>query len=121
MKLNFTHESRDTLKSFTLFITVKAMTKLNLGHRNNARTQLLFFSLNLLFSDVSVAVAVAVAVFLNSVIIFTLRLKLRQTACCCIRVDIFKRVKNTLNADQLNLIQKTQHTFQCINLKKMLG
>ena len=34
MKLNFTHESRDTLKSFTLFITVKAMTKLNLGHRN---------------------------------------------------------------------------------------
>ena len=30
----FTYESRNTLKSFTLFITVKAIAKLNLGHRN---------------------------------------------------------------------------------------
>ena len=34
MKLYFTYESRNTLKSFTLFITVKAIAKLNLGHRN---------------------------------------------------------------------------------------
>ena len=34
MNLHFTYESRDTLKSFTLFITAKAITKLNLGHRN---------------------------------------------------------------------------------------
>ena len=34
MNLYFTYESRDTLKSFTLFITVKPITKLNLGHRN---------------------------------------------------------------------------------------
>ena len=34
MDLYFTYESRDTLKSFCLFITVKAITKLNLGHRN---------------------------------------------------------------------------------------
>ena len=34
MNLYFTHESRNTLKSFTLFITVKAIAKLNLGHRN---------------------------------------------------------------------------------------
>ena len=34
MNLYFTYESRDTIKSFTLFITVKAITKLNLGHRN---------------------------------------------------------------------------------------
>ena len=33
MKLYFAYESH-TLKSFTLFITVKAITKLNLGHRN---------------------------------------------------------------------------------------
>ena len=32
MNLNFTYESRDTLESFTLFITVKTMTRLNLGH-----------------------------------------------------------------------------------------
>jgi len=33
MNLNFTYESRDTLvKSFRLFITVKTITKLNLGH-----------------------------------------------------------------------------------------
>ena len=34
MNLYFTYESRSTLKSFTLFITVKAIAKLNLGHRN---------------------------------------------------------------------------------------
>ena len=34
MNLYFTYESRDTLKSLTLFITVKAVAKLNLGHRN---------------------------------------------------------------------------------------
>ena len=30
MILYFTYESRDTLKSFTLFLTVKTITKLNL-------------------------------------------------------------------------------------------
>ena len=34
MNLYFTYESRNTLKPFTLFITVKAIAKLNLGHRN---------------------------------------------------------------------------------------
>ena len=34
MNLYFIYESRDTLKSFTLFITVKAVAELNLGHRN---------------------------------------------------------------------------------------
>ena len=34
MNLYLTYESRNTLKSFTLFITVKAIAKLNLGHRN---------------------------------------------------------------------------------------
>ena len=34
MNLHFTYESRDALKSFTLFITVKATAKLKLGHRN---------------------------------------------------------------------------------------
>ena len=34
MNLYFTYQSRDTAKSFTLFITVKAITKLNLGQRN---------------------------------------------------------------------------------------
>ena len=34
MNLYFTDESRDTRKSLTLLITVKAMTTLNLGHRN---------------------------------------------------------------------------------------
>ena len=31
-KINLTYESRDTLKSFTLFISAKAVTKLSLGH-----------------------------------------------------------------------------------------
>ena len=34
MNLFFTYESRHTLKSFTLFVNVKAIAKLNLGHRN---------------------------------------------------------------------------------------
>ena len=107
MNLYFIYESRDTVKSLSLFITVKAITKLSLGHRNkfeiefwqklavavhalqttqnwsfhvvvlqrtakkctqiyNARAQLLFCSLNLLFSDVPVAVAVVV--ILNSLV-----------------------------------------------------
>ena len=32
MNLYLTYESRGTMKSFTLFITVKTTTKLNLGH-----------------------------------------------------------------------------------------
>ena len=32
MNLYFTYESRDTLRSFNFFVTVKAITKLNLGH-----------------------------------------------------------------------------------------
>ena len=34
MNLYFTYESWNTLKSLTLFITVKAIAKLNLGHRH---------------------------------------------------------------------------------------
>ena len=34
MNLYFTYESRNTLKSLTLFIIVKTIAKLNLGHRN---------------------------------------------------------------------------------------
>ena len=32
MNLLFAYESRDTLMSFTMFISVKDVTKLNLGH-----------------------------------------------------------------------------------------
>ena len=39
MTLYFTNESRDTHKSFTLFVTVKVTTKLNLGHRNKFETE----------------------------------------------------------------------------------
>ena len=85
MTLYFTYESRYTFLSFSLFITVKTITKLNLGHGSrssdnakiksfdvvvlqsiakrctknyNARAQPLFRSLNLSFSDVPIAVAV---------------------------------------------------------------
>ena len=34
MNIYFTYQSRDTLNSFCLFITVKAIKKLNLGHSN---------------------------------------------------------------------------------------
>ena len=82
MNLYFTNESCDTLKSFSLFLTVKTILKLNMEHRfvisrccfaedakkftkiYNARAQLLFFSLNFLFSDV----VVAVVVFLKSLL-----------------------------------------------------
>ena len=37
MNLCFTYEFRDTLRSFTLFITVIAVAKLNLGHSNNLK------------------------------------------------------------------------------------
>ena len=81
MNLYFTNESCDTLKSFSLFLTVKTISKLNMEHRfvisrccfaedakkftkiYNARAQL-FFSLNFLFSDV----VVAVVVFLKSLL-----------------------------------------------------
>ena len=95
MNLYFTYESWNTLGSFSLFITVKALTKLNLVHLKklavihlqtkqnwsfqvvvlprtakkctkiyNAHVQLLFCSLNLLFSDV--LVVFGVVVILNS-------------------------------------------------------
>ena len=111
MNLHFTYESRDTLKSFSLFLNVRTNSKLNMEHvqryvrkRNfeksrrrshsldnakfghfkvfffaedakkfakiyDARAQLLFCLLNLLFSEVSVAVSVLV--FLNSLILTT--------------------------------------------------
>ena len=82
MNLYFTNESCDTLKSFSLFLTVKTISKLNMEHRfvisrccfaedakkftkiYNSRAQLLFFSLNFFFSDV----VVAVVVFLKSLL-----------------------------------------------------
>ena len=44
MNLYFTYEPRNTLKSFTLFITVKAIAKLNLGHRNKFEIEFYKFS-----------------------------------------------------------------------------
>ena len=41
VNLDFTYESRDTLKSLTLFITVKVITKLNPGHRKNIEIELI--------------------------------------------------------------------------------
>ena len=112
MNLHFTYESRDTLKSFSLFLNVKTNSKLNMEHVQryvrkrhfeksrrrshsldnvkfghftlffffaedakkfakiyDARAQLLFCLLNLLFSEVSVVVSVLV--FLNSLILTT--------------------------------------------------
>ena len=40
MNLYFTFESRDTLKSFTLFINVKTIKKLNLGHNDKFETEI---------------------------------------------------------------------------------
>ena len=111
LNLYFTFQSQDTLKSFALFITVKVITKLNLGHSDkfeiefqnisrrssrspdnaecghftllfckkakkctqiyNARAQLLFCSLYVLFSDVPVTIAGVV--LLNSLLTWTLR------------------------------------------------
>ena len=44
MNLYFTYESRDTLKSLDLFITVEAIAKLNLGHRNKFEIEFLKIS-----------------------------------------------------------------------------
>ena len=89
MNLKFTNESRNTLRSFSLFLTFKTISKLNIEHSlrrspspgnakfvhftllfcrgrkkftkiYNAREQALFCSLNYLFSDVPVPVAVGV-------------------------------------------------------------
>ena len=49
-------------------------------------------------------------------ITFTL-LNRRQIACCYKHRYIWK-VKNTLNGDQLNLIQEIQLTFQCLTWTK---
>ena len=40
MNLYFTYKSQDTLKSFTLLITIKTITKLNLGHSNKFEIEL---------------------------------------------------------------------------------
>ena len=44
MNLYFTYESRDTLKSFTLFITVKITSKLNAKHSDKYEIKILKFS-----------------------------------------------------------------------------
>jgi len=40
MILHFTYESRRSPESFALFITVKAITKLNLGHIDKFETKI---------------------------------------------------------------------------------
>ena len=44
MNLYFTYESRDTLKSFTLFITVKTILNLNAKHSDKYEIKILKFS-----------------------------------------------------------------------------
>ena len=44
MNLYFTYESRDTLMSFTLFITVKTISKLNAKHSDKCEIEILEFS-----------------------------------------------------------------------------
>ena len=44
MNLYFTYESPDTLKSFTLFITVKIISKLNAKHSDEYEIKILKFS-----------------------------------------------------------------------------
>ena len=44
MNLYSTYESRDTLKSFTLFITVKTISKLNGKHSDKYEIKILKFS-----------------------------------------------------------------------------
>ena len=44
MNLYFTCESRDTLKSFTLFITVTTISKLNAKHSDKYEIKILEFS-----------------------------------------------------------------------------
>ena len=41
MNLNFTHESRDTRKSFSLFITVKTISKPNAKHSDEYEIKIL--------------------------------------------------------------------------------
>ena len=40
MNLYFTYEFRDTLKSFSLFLTVKIISKLNLGHSDKFKIEI---------------------------------------------------------------------------------
>ena len=73
MNSYFTYESRDTLKSFTLFTAVKTISKLNAKHsdkyedgkemyQDSKRTcTAIVLLLNLLFGGVPVAVAVVVS------------------------------------------------------------
>ena len=44
MNLYFTYESRDTLKPFTLFITVKTISNLNAKHSDKYEIKILKFS-----------------------------------------------------------------------------
>ena len=44
MNLYFAYESRDTLKSFTVFITVKTISKLNANHSDKYEIKILKFS-----------------------------------------------------------------------------
>ena len=44
MNLYFTYESRDTRKSFTLFITVKTISKLNVKRSDKYEIEILKFS-----------------------------------------------------------------------------
>ena len=44
MNLYFTYQSRDTLKSFTLFITVKTISKLHTKHNDKYEIKILKFS-----------------------------------------------------------------------------
>jgi len=44
MNLDFSYESRDTPKSFTLIITVKTITNLNLGHCDKFEIDPLWFT-----------------------------------------------------------------------------
>ena len=44
MNLYFTYESRDTLKSFTLFITVKTISKLNAKRSDKNEIKILKFT-----------------------------------------------------------------------------
>ena len=44
MNVYFIYESRGTLKSFAMFISVKAITKLNLGHIDKSELKILKIS-----------------------------------------------------------------------------
>lgn len=82
MALYRTYESRETIKSFILFITFKTITKPNLKHIENFEKEIIkklpsrltfsriwSFQVAVMHSDVAVAVAlVAVEVCLNSLL-----------------------------------------------------